>query len=421
MNWVYSSPRQIYKTLDQSSQSMRIIKFLGAFLAVFLIIAAIIVIPGWKSIKTIFENKNDLTEGAAWVQRISSDRGLVNYIQAHPQNVSVVSYDLSKPDSGIYYEADTLRPMGDLSTLLLAIEYARQVNEGLINPGARVALSKVARFDIPKVYNTYHTEALAELKRKKKIKNGTVSIDDLVRSALQSNDLAASDYLYFRLGAKNVREIPKILHLKTIEAPLPWSGLAVLWKPSLYHQTAEQRFDSLKKMPAEKYRNDAIADAQKLETDDAFYHKIQKSFDDNGLDILFSQERKFYELTPKGSPREMAKVLEKIVSDSLINPAVSRHIRKLLEQDVSGPMLNKLFNEYGGTFDSRMGLLNGADFGIAKRRSGTRVQVVIFDDLPVAVWFHLSSDFMNEDLQQKLIWDTSFYNFTKKRLDGKMD
>ncbi len=60
-------------------------------MAALLVVAAIIAIPSWKSIRTIFENKNDLSEGSEWVQRISSDRGLVNFIQAEPKNVSIVS------------------------------------------------------------------------------------------------------------------------------------------------------------------------------------------------------------------------------------------------------------------------------------------------------------------------------------------
>lgn len=400
---------------------MRLLKFIGVFLAALLVVAAIIVIPSWKSIRTIFENKNDLSQGSEWVQRISSDRGLINFIQAEPKYVSVVSINPEQPDSSIFYQADTLRPLGTLSNLLLAIEYARQVEQGMLNPDTRIKISDIDRYNLPKVYSTYHTEAINELKHSGKIKDGTISIEELARITLQTNDLAASDYLYFLLGVNHVNAIPEQLHLKTIQAPLPWSGLEIAWKPSLYHQTVDQRFNDLKNMPAEKYRKLAINNAEKLVSDNNFFQKMQKSFEDNGLGMLFTKEKKFYNLTTKGTPRELATLLQKVVGDSLLSPAISRHVKNLLEQDVSGPMLKQLFTEYGGTFDSRMGLLNGADFGIAKRRPGTRIQVAFFDDLPVAVWFHMSSDFMNEDFQQKLIWNASLYGFAQKRLQGKTE
>ncbi len=330
-------------------------------------------------------------------------------------------FNPGQPDSSLFYQADTLRPLGTLSNLLLAIEYARQVNQGILNPDTRIKISDIDRYNLPKIYSTYHTEAINELKHSGKITNGTISTDELVRIALQTNDLSASDYLYFLLGVNNVNDIPARLHLKTIEAPLPWSGLEIAWKPSLYHQTAKQRYNVLENMPEKEYRKLAVSNAQKLISNNDFFQKMQKSFENNGLGMLFTQEKKFYKLTPKGTPRELAALLGKVVDDSLLSPAISSHVKNLLEQDVSGPMMKQLFSKYGGTFDSRMGLLNGADFGIAKRRTGMRIQVAFFDDLPVAVWFQMSSNFMNEEFQQKLIWNASFYNFTKKRLQGKME
>lgn len=395
---------------------MRIFKFIGVFLAVFLFIIAIIVVPSWDAVKTIFENKNDITQGSEWLQRISSDRGLVNFVQANPKYVSIVSYNVSKPDSGIYFQARTKRELGTLSTILLAIEYARQVQAGSINPDKRVSLKKMARLNLPKVYTTYHLAALKELKNDHKIKNGTISIHELVRIALQTNDLAASDYLYLLLGPKNVEKIPEQLHLKNIEAPLPWAGMEISWNPSLYHQSVKQRFTFLKSMPAAQYRKMAVENTKKLLTNDAYYQKVKKAFQHYGLHLLFSQEKKFYELTPKGSPLELAHLLGKIVQDSLISPTISEQIKKFMQWNVSGPMMKKLFISYGGTYDSRIGLLTGADYGTGIRRPGKHVQVICFNDLPLGVWFHISSDFMNESFQQKFIWNKGFYEYAYHEL-----
>ncbi|MDZ7756370.1 hypothetical protein [Rhodohalobacter sp.] len=42
----------------------------------------------------------------------------------------------------------------------------------------------------------------------------------------------------------------------------------------------------------------------------------------------------------------------------------------------------------------------------------TSVQAVFFDRLPVGFWVHMSANYMQEDYQQRLIWDPALYETT---------
>ncbi|HKJ32950.1 MAG TPA: serine hydrolase [Balneolales bacterium] len=396
---------------------MKLIKFIGVFLAVILILGLIIYIPNQSAFKTIFSNSKDLEEGSNLVQRSTTDKGLINYMKAYPGNVGLVSFSTGKSDSSIYYQAGKKRVMGSTSNLLLIIEYARRVDNRSLNPDEPVRLSEINKYNIPKYYSANHKEAVTDLKNNHQIsKNGTIPLHDVIGMLVQSNDFAASDYLYFKLSPDSIRNLPNILHTKNIEFPVPWSGQVISWKASLYHQTNQQRLHTLKNMSKEKYDQLALNNSKKLNDDKAFRDKVTKAFQSNGLGSAFSYEKKLYQLSPKATPRAMANLLQQINNGSLINAHVSLIIKKALQWSFDAQSLKKQIVYYGGLFDSRMGILNGIDMGKLVNTKSTRIQVVYLNDVPVSLWMHLSSNFTNQTMQREMIWKPSFYHYVYNKL-----
>jgi len=396
---------------------MKILKFTGVFLAVLIIMALIIYIPNRQAFKTISDNSIDLKEGSNWIQRATSDKGLINYMKATPNHVSLISFTENQPDSGIYFQADKKRVMGSTANLLLIIEYARQVNDGTLNPDKPIKLSTIDHYNLPKYYSSNHSEAVNDLKKNHQISgSGTIPVKDLIKMMVRSNDLAASDCLYFILGTDNVANIPKKLNTTNIDPPLPWSGQVILWKASLYNQKPVDRLHYLQELPVKKYRQLALQNAIKLASNVNYREKVYNAFSKNGLGLLFSYEKNAYQLTPKATPRAMAHLLYRMNKDSLINPGVSKMIKKSLQWSFDTPSLKKQINYYGGLFDSRIGMLNGIDIGNLKNSGTTRIQVIYLNHVPVSLWMHLSSEFTNQTMQRELIWKPEFYHYTYRKL-----
>jgi hypothetical protein len=396
---------------------MKILKFAGVFLVVIIIMALIIYLPNKQAFKTILSNSSDLQEGSSWIQRATSDKGLVNYMKAMPNHVALVSFTENQPDSGIYFQADNKRVMGSTANLLLIIEYARQVNDGILNPEKPIKISTIDRYNLPKYYSSNHSEAVSDLKKNHQISNlGTIPVKDLIKMMVRSNDLAASDCLYFILGSDNVTNIPKKLNTKNIDPPLPWSGQVILWKATLYNQKPVERLHYLQKLSGRKYRQLTLHNTIKLASNVKYREKVYNAFSKNGLGLLFSYEKNAYQLTPKATPRAMAQLLYRINEDSLFNPDVSKIIKKSLQWSFDTPSLKKQINYYGGIFDSRMGILNGIDIGNLKKAGSTRMQVLYLNNVPVSLWMHLSSEFTNQTMQRELIWKPEFYHYTYRTL-----
>ena len=76
--------------------------------------------------------------------------------------------------------------------------------------------------------------------------------------------------------------------------------------------------------------------------------------------------------------------------------------------------ISRHFTDYGAIYDNRMGLLTGIDFGTSGYTGDTTVQAVFFDRIQIAFWFHMSSNHMHQDFQQRLIFDPAMIDQMKK-------
>ncbi len=393
---------------------LRIFKFAGAFLGTLLIILLIVFGFNTDALVTLFENSEDLQEGQQWVEKTYSLKGLTEYIGAQPRHVSIASLSIENPDSSILYNEKEPRSMGRLSNLFLLIEYARMAEQGVIDPDEQITLSAVGRYQLPYIDASNHEDAIQVLQSKNKISgHRTVSLSDIVQAAVEYNDLAASDYLYHRIGSTRLRNLIGELELKHTDLPAPFCGLYILMKPSLYDMSSASRLESLEQLPYEKIHEQAEKAFVRLANDEAYRHKIRDLFNrDEGLGLPFKQLRDMLAVFPKTTALEMAGIMKKLQQDRLISPNISKRVKDILSWPMENSRLQKDFKNYGAIYDSRMGLVNGIDFGRSSYSGEPFAQAVLFDNLQVALWFHMSSNLIHQDFEQRLIWDPALRRAT---------
>lgn len=396
---------------------MRIIKFIAVFLGTLLFIGAIIIIPAWNSIKTIFSNSTPLNEGIAWVNKTSTERGFVNYLKASPENGSYYSIDLSRPDSSIIYRDTIPHPMGSVSNFLLIIEYARQIDNGMLSANEQISLSAINRFVLPGDNTNAHRDALRFLSHSHHILAGNhILLKDIPLMITAYNDEAAADYLYMKLGTGNLDNLPQNFNCKDIEPPLPWSGLTLA--ESLPTSVPDSiRIARLLAMPRGKFRQMVIEKTDSLQKYPAYRTKMVKkmSLVENNISfqILNTENR----LLPKATAKALGTLLSRVMRDSLINARVSQIILDDLQWKTHNPTFDARFTYYGGLFGQRVGMLAGLDASISHDTGDKNIQVTLLEKIPLALWLHLSSVFMNQNFMQRMAVDPSFHAFTYNRLN----
>ena len=397
---------------------MRILKFIGAFLGTLAVIFILVFGFNLQALFTLFENSEDLQEGQQWVSKTTSLKGLTEYIGQNPQHVSVMSRSVPNPDTTIAYREEVPRTMGTLSNLFVITTYARLVEEGQLDPGERIPLDEIDRHQLPYIDASNHEDAKNSLRKQENGAGGaTARLDDLVQAAIIYNDIAISDYLYQRMGTMEIQKTMEALDLRHTDTPLPFAGMYIALHPALGDTTFEAHFEHMRQLPEDEFRDTVVALSQRYLREQDFHQRVNQVFNRNqGLGIGFTERRNTLRLFPKSTARELSGLMVDLERDSLLSPAVSGRVKALMSWPYDEQSLNSDFEYYGAIYDNRLGLLNGIDYGSSVYSSEPFGQAVFFDSLQVAFWFHMSSNLMHQDYQQRLMWDPALRTTTLQEI-----
>ena len=184
----------------------------------------------YSAFKSLFANSDGMTEGAEYIENTYSLKTLTEFIGKKPEYVSIVSFNVNDPDSGIFYGSEITRTMGSLGNIFLLIEYERQVDEGVLNPHTVVHLSEIDKYLLPQINQNAHEGALTFLTENKTV---PITYDRAIQAMVQFNSLAIADYFWFKLGKQNIKNLMDSLALPNTEMPLPYSGVYSFIAPSL--------------------------------------------------------------------------------------------------------------------------------------------------------------------------------------------
>ncbi len=382
----------------------RALKFLFTFLAAAAFVFAMVIGLNYSGFETLFENEAGMAEGSQYIESTYSLAGLAEFVGEHPEWVSITSYNVNNPDSGIYYQSDVPRALGATSNLFLLIEYERQVAAGMLDPKESVSLDEIKRLALPEISQNNHQKLVDDFEE------GNPPLDEVVKAMIENSDLVSADYLWFRLGEENIRALIEALNLPNTALPLPFSGMYIQINPSLNDTTG------LEKMDYFQFAEKAISEARKLKDDPDFNQKVKAQFDEDRISLTFMQERDALAYFPKATTNESTRLMARLLENKIISEKVSEAVKEKLRWPMGSEPIARSFKDYGAIYDNRMGLLGGIDFGTSIYDGHTSVQAVFFDQLPVGFWVHMSANHMQEDYQQRLIWDPALYETTLKEI-----
>ncbi len=390
------------------------------FLAVFVVVAlatyALVIIPNYSAFKTLYANNDGMRDGYEYIESTYSLKTLTEFIGEKPEFFSIVSYNVNDPDSGIFYNPDKLSTLGSLGNIFLLIEYERQISEGLLDPNALVNLQEIEKYLLPQINQNAHEGAMEYLTAEEV----PVTNDNAMRAMLEYNSLALSDYFWFKLGEKNLRNLMADLNLVHTEMPVPFSGYYSVIAPHVsptVSADARENLDYFSAMHRDSLFAEMIETAYTFINDEQ-QNALRKQFiEDERLSMSFIEERDALELLPHTTARDITGLLAELINNEIISEKVSEAVKNKLRWPMDSEPIKRSFSDYGAIYDNRMGMLSGIDFGTSIYDGHTSVQAVFFDDLPVAFFIHLSSNHMQEDYQQRLIWDPALYETTIEQIE----
>ncbi len=398
----------------------RALLFFSSFVTVAVVIYAMALIPNFSAFKTLFQNGEGMSEGSEYVANTYSLADLTRFIGSKPEHVSVVSLSIDQPDSSLYYQENNLRTMGSLGNLILLYSYANGVESSQLDPNEELSIEEISKYRLPLISQNAHNGAIERLITKE---SPRFTLEDAVHAMVEFNDLVLADFLWAKLGASVLRislnELKDTLGLSFTELPLPNAAMYMaIAEPALYLPEFSPKTDSLRIDSDQRavFHAKTLEDFYEKTADPEQFNALRASFKKNRINQNFMQERDALALFPQTTASEIAKIMSYLLLDDRLNVAVQTHILDALGWPNGSTTITRSFESYFAQYDSRMGLLSGVDFGISIYTGERRIQVILFDELPVAFWHHMSANHMQEDFQQRLIWDPALYHITKLAL-----
>lgn len=424
---------------------MRLIKFIAAFLIPAVLVFLIAFGWNWKSTKLFFDNRESMAEGSEWVDKTYSLSGLAQYIEQNPENVSFASFVQGDEDAALAYHASERRTMGVMGNIFLMIGVAEMIADGMWELDEQIPFREFDRYQLPDVSESSHSRANMLAEERGWVMNGSVSLGNSMLLLAESGSLAIADYLWWRLGSDYFEDLSKRLMLEETDMPLPFSGIYLMISPEIEAwsaiNSASEHSDlernrtlyewlDLERQDGNKLWRSQVELISKKLLDDEFRSYAVERLDREGLGLRFTEMRDALALFPQTTAREVTDLLRRFAeveekqhqTDSLDED--NRNLSSTIDHDsgirsdvgsqvlywLRWPMVNhesaKLhFSDYGALYDDRMGLLNGLDIGTSKYTGKTKIQAVFFDRLEIAFWFHMSSNHMHQDFQQRMNYD----------------
>lgn len=379
---------------------MKAFKFLLVF---FLLAGAVlggIIALNWTAFKVVFSDPQAFSEGSEWIEKTYSLAGLTQYMQANPEHVSVVSLHTSNPEGHVMYNETEPRVMGAVGNIFLLIEYVNQLESGRISEDDRIAVADINRYVVPSWYESGHATAMEQIHDG----SGEVALSDVITLVTEHYSQAASDWLFFHLGPERINALIEQQGEGKIEPWMPGSGIQVAITLREEGLDEGQAAEALLERPVAE-RAQLFTDYARRYVSDADFAERVQSQSSPIRNRLISDERLIHRLWSKAEPLRLTEIAVSVVEAGLVSEDSAAIIDSYLDWVSVDPVVQQHTEEYNALFGSRLGYLTGLDYGTSAYTGARYVQTVFFDDLPVAFFMHMSSNFMNQDLQRRMIYD----------------
>ena len=356
----------------------------------------------WDAVSVMIDNASALNEGGEAAAEIRSPDDLLAYLSQHSETVSLAVYDATRPDKGLFVRADTPRAVPTLPKLQVALAYHRRVEAGEVDPNRPVPIDSVGVFSLPGITADGHERAVDSLSARGVVApDSTVALKHWAEAAFTLGDAAALDWLLVSWGEAYVRTLPGRTGGPAIDSPQPATGRYLAWMEARRSGGAPSAA-----APAEPDRlARAFAFANRLRADAAYRSAVRDRLEREGSGLRLRDQA---ELAADGFSRGTARAYASLVAGIATgdDPAAEA-LRRAWETPV-GTDPAAAFTHLASRNGAYPGLLAFAGYARRGEERSPRVAVLMVEDLPLAVLYHLLQTGIHKGFQLQLLGDEAF-------------
>jgi len=295
---------------------------------------------------------------------------VLNHLKDNPQTTSL--YVAENGVALTTYQSDVVRPLASTVKILIAAEYAMQIDAGNLNKDSSVPLADLNRYYLKNSDGNAHEEWLKTMKSEGKIKNNEVTLHDVAKGMVTYSSNANTDYLIELLGISAINERAKVLGLTQHEDIYPIvSALLIPDHIKKESMGKKQLIKKLEAMPIGEYRTLAEELSEQMKEE---IIRIEDVTFDSSMD----EQKVWSDRLIGASANDYGKLLAAISNDQLPTTA-SETMRDLLEWPMQLNESNHdRFVHLGSKGGSTAFILTDALY--AEDHNGDKIEIVLMTD-----------------------------------------
>lgn len=262
-----------------------------------------------------------------------------------------------------------LMPLASTVKIMVAIEFARQSAQDVINENSYIPLGELDKYYIPNTDGGAHPAWLDYAEKNKLLKGHSAKLVDVARGMIIFSSNANTEYLMDLLGFDNVKENIELFGLKQHTAISPLVGSLFLYQ--LPKKTTE---DKLLKIISgysdKKYSMEAYDHHLGMKEDSGYKARFRPEEFSLKLQKLWSDR------LPASTTKEYVTLVQALNKREVLDEDAFFTIAEVLEFPMENKAFQSVFKHYGVKGGSTGSVLTHVIYLMMK--NGTRMEIAVF-------------------------------------------
>lgn len=308
---------------------------------------------------------------------LSTLKQAIRYLARHRADVALVAFT-ARPDASIdaadptiMHNPDEPMPLASTFKITVLAAYAWEVAAGRLDPAEPVTVGDWERFYLPSTEGGAHANALAarglgadELGFARD-RTAALPLDAIAGAMISVSDNAATDLLMDRLGAA-LAETIDLAGMTGQEVPRSILGTLLSWGNDEDGPLSAGRLARLLAMTAGAYDAEVARLAELYQRPNLWAAELAWRAEGGAEESIWNEIRAVHGLSCKGTARDYATVMARVVTGTLLSPEACTVMRRHLEWPMQLPGMDGVFSVMGNKSGSLLGVLTSASYFVPK-------------------------------------------------------
>ena len=262
----------------------------------------------------------------------------LNFIKTNKDRASLY---ITRNDTIIAYLNETqLMPLASTVKLLVAVEFAKQVGDGLIFKNSEVALDELDKYYLPGTDGGAHPKWLEYEKKRNHLSNDSVRLIDVARGMIMFSSNANAEYLMDLLGINNIRSNINLFGLKNHTDIYPLASSLFL-----YQNPKGLREDKILKAISKLSPENYIKYVNAMHTQLKFNKMFKATF--RPQDLTIDMQRLWSSRLPASTTKDYVHLASILNNRNFMNDSAFKVISEVMEFPMENEIYKKAYKQIG--------------------------------------------------------------------------